>query len=86
LQEAKASSEVENIITTNLYVGIVQCIKQNNASIPNTSGTILSNTQGKVIYTPPGGEQDIREKLANLEKFINDDEPIYQLEIPENKK
>ena len=116
LQEAKASSEVENIITTNdelyksiiankkinnpatkevlsykqalwlglkelktkpfittnLCIKIVQCIKQNNASIRNTPGTTLSNTQGEVIYTPPSGEHIIREKLANLEKFINE--------------
>ena len=123
LQEAKASSEVENIITTNdelykslvavrkiensatkevlsykealwlgleelktkpfittnLCVKIVQCIKQNNASIRNTPGTTLSNTQGKVIYTPPSGEQIIREKLTNLEKFINEDDTIDPL-------
>jgi Fic family protein len=116
LQEAKASSEVENIITTNdelyksmvadkkvdnapakevlsykeavwmgleelktkpfittnLFIKIVQCIKQNNASIRNTPGTTLSNTKGEVLYTPPIGEAIIREKLANLEKFINE--------------
>ena len=116
LQEAKASSEVENIITTNdelyksmvadkkvdnaptkevlsykeavwmgleelktkpfittnLCIKIVQCIKQNNASIRNTPGTTLSNTEGEVVYTPPIGEAIIREKLANLEKFINE--------------
>ncbi|HEY5408460.1 MAG TPA: Fic/DOC family N-terminal domain-containing protein [Ginsengibacter sp.] len=123
LQEAKASSEVENIITTNdelykslvadrkvensatkevlsykealwlgleqlktkpfittnLCVKIVQCIKQNNASIRNTPGTTLCNTQGEVIYTPPRGEPIVREKLANLEKFINEDETIDPL-------
>lgn len=123
LQEAKASSEVENIITTNdelykslvadrriessatkevlsykealwlgleelktkpfittnLCVKIVQCIKQNNASIRNIPGTTLSNTQGEVIYTPPSGEKIIREKLANLEKFINEDTTIDPL-------
>jgi Fic family protein len=123
LQEAKASSEVENIITTNdelykslvadrkiensatkevlsykealwlgleelktkpfitsnLCVKIVQCIKQNNASIRNTPGTTLSNTQGEIIYTPPSGEQIIREKLANLEKFINENETLDPL-------
>ena len=121
LQEAKASSEVENIITTNdelykslvairkiensatkevlcykealwlgleelktkpfittnLCVKIVQCIKQNNASIRNIPGTTLSNIQGEVIYTPPNGEMIIREKLANLEKFTNEDEIIF---------
>jgi Fic family protein len=61
-------------ITTNLCIKIVQCIKKNNASIRNTPGTTLSNTQGEVIYTPPSGEPIIREKLANLEKFINEDE------------
>lgn len=123
LQEAKASSEVENIITsndelykslvadrkiensatkevlsykealwlgleelktqpfitTNLCVKIVQCIKKNNTSIRNTPGTKLSNTKGEVIYTPPSGEQIIREKLVNLEKFINEDETIDPL-------
>lgn len=123
LQEAKASSEVENIITTNdelykslvadrkvenaatkevlsykealwlgleelktkpfittnLCIKIVQCIKQNSASIRNMPGTTLSNIQGEIIYTPPSGEAVIREKLANLEKFINEDETIDPL-------
>ncbi|KAK3605121.1 hypothetical protein CHS0354_000790 [Potamilus streckersoni] len=123
LQEAKASSEVENIITTNdelyqslvadrkaensatkevlnykealwlglvqlkkkpfittnLCIKIVQCIKQNNASIRVIPGTALTNVHGEVIYTPPSGENIIREKLANLEKFINEDETIDPL-------
>ncbi len=66
--------ETKPFITTNLCVKIVQCIKQNNASIRNTAGTTLSNSQGEVIYTPPSGEAVIRDKLANLEKFINEDE------------
>lgn len=123
LQEAKASSEVENIITTNdelykslvaekkientstkevlsykealwlgleklkekpfittnLCISIVQCIKQNKSSIRTTPGTTLSNTKGEVIYTPPSGEDVIREKLANLEKFVNEDNSIDPL-------
>ncbi|HRK25857.1 MAG TPA: Fic/DOC family N-terminal domain-containing protein [Chitinophagales bacterium] len=59
-------------ITTNLCIKIVQRIKQNDAAIRITPGTTLSNTQGEVIYTPPSGETVIREKLANLEKFINE--------------
>jgi Fic family protein len=67
------------LITTNLCVSIVQCINQNTASIRNTPGTTLSNTMGEVIYTPPSGEAIIREKLTNLEKFINEDETIDPL-------
>jgi Fic family protein len=128
LQEAKASSEVENIITTNdelyksvvadkklenlatkevlsykealwlgleqikskpfittnLCISIVQCIKQNKASIRNTPGTTLRNTKGEVIYTPPTGEPIIREKLTNLEKFINEDltvDPLIKMAL-----
>ena len=123
LQEAKASSEVENIITTNdelyksfiaerkienaatkevlsykqalwlgleelkerpfittnLCIKIVQCIKQNNASIRKTLGTTLSNPNGEIIYTPPSGEDTIREKLANLEKFIDKNDTVDPL-------
>jgi Fic family protein len=123
LQEAKASSEIENIITTNddlyktlvadkkfgnpatkevinykealwnglqqietrpfistnLCVEIVQSIKKNTAGIRTTPGTALKNTNGETIYTPPTGEAVIREKLHNLETFINGEDAIDPL-------
>jgi Fic family protein len=124
LQEAKASSEIENIITTNdalfkaftvkssnvdpatkevlryqqtlwegfnslkkrpflstnLYIRIVQKIKQNQAGIRNTPGTaIVNDTTGDVLYTPPEGESVIRDKLGNLENFIHADDDIDPL-------
>ena len=123
LQEAKASSEIENIITTNddlyksivadkkfdnpaakevisyknalwhglkqlesrpfittnLCIDIMQRIKQNTSNIRTTPGTTLSNTNGEVIYTPPSGEDIIRKKLSNLEKFINEDTSLDPL-------
>lgn len=123
LQEAKASSEIENIITTNddlykaivadkkfdnpatkevisykealwdglrdiekrpfittnLCVDIVQSIKKNTAGIRTTPGTALKNAKGDTIYTPPTGEDIIREKLANLETFINGEDTIDPL-------
>ena len=117
LQEAKSSSEIENILTTNddlfkalisknelalnqntkevlhyqealwhgyqqllqrpflstnLFVEIVQIIKKINFNIRKTSGTRVANSQGESIYTQPEGESIIRDKLDNLEKFIND--------------
>lgn len=123
LQEAKASSEIENIITTNddlykaivadkkfdnlatkevisykealwsgletikkrpfittnLCVEIVQKIKKNSAGIRTTPGTTLKSTTGVTVYTPPTGEAVIRDKLANLEHFINDTPDIDPL-------
>lgn len=66
-------------ITTNLCIELVQAIKGNTAGIRNTSGTTLSNPAGEVIYTPPSGEQVIREKLANWEKFIHEDDNLDPL-------
>lgn len=71
--------EKKPFITTNLCIEIVQCIKQNTAGIRIIPGTTLSNTNSEVIYTPPSGEDTIREKLANLEKFMNDDESMDPL-------
>ncbi|MFC2087604.1 Fic family protein [Bacteroidota bacterium] len=76
--------ESKPIITTNLFIEIVQCIKQNTSGIRVTPGTILSNTKGEAIYTPPSGENIIRKKLANLEKFINQDnslDPLIKLAL-----
>ena len=128
LQEAKASSEIENIITTNdelyksavadkksensaakevisyknalwhglkqlesrpfittnLCIDIMQRIKENTSSVRTTPGTTLSNTNGDVIYTPPSGEDVIREKLSNFEKFINEDyslDPLIKMAL-----
>lgn len=58
-------------ITTNLCIEIMQRIKGNTSGIRNAPGTTLSDTRGRVIYTPPTGETIIREKLDNWEKFIN---------------
>jgi Fic family protein len=129
LQEAKASSEVENIITTNdalfrafsaktsqidaatkevlryrealwegfnalrqralittnLFVRIVQTIRGNEAGIRNTPGTKVSNAAtGEVIFTPPEGEAVIRDKLENLEEYIHGEDttdPLLKLAI-----
>ncbi|WP_290843147.1 Fic family protein [Flavobacterium sp.] len=71
--------EKKPFITTNLCVEIVQCIKQNQSGIRPTPGTTLTNVNGDVVYTPPSGENVIREKMANLEKFINESQDLDPL-------
>ncbi len=123
LQEAKASSEIENIITTNdalfkafsvksgkidsatkevlryrqalwegfnalkkkplstnLFVSLFQTIKQSSAGIRMMPGTAIKNMgTGKIVYTPPEGENILRDKLKNLEEFIHADDEIEPL-------
>src|SRR5690554_1126861 len=124
LQEAKASSEIENIITTNdalykaftaklnsidpatkevlryrealrhgyhflkkhhhlttnLFIKIVQIIKQNQAGIRSVPGTTIKDmVRNEIVYTPPEGETRIRNLLKNLENFIHQDDKIDPL-------
>jgi Fic family protein len=129
LQEAKLSSEIENIVTTNdelyrafadqgqrtnphtkevlrykdalwhgfkmikeenrplttrLFEELFQIIKETTAGVRRMPGTKLANPFGEVIYTPPEGESIIRDKLANLERFIYDDsdlDPLIKLAV-----
>lgn len=118
LQEAKDSSEIENIITTHddLYrssidasnlsqavkevrhygealrkgfelvtdnklllvkdiVQIQSILEKNDAGIRKQGGTKLKNDQtGEIIFVPPQYEDDIRNALSNLERYINDAE------------
>jgi Fic family protein len=73
------------VLSTNLFIDIMQVIVGNSSGIRNIPGTQLSNPGSKkIIYTPPVGEQVIREKLKNLEKFINDNEnydPLVKMAI-----
>lgn len=61
-------------LTTNTLVAIMQKLKHTTAGIRTTTGTRLANPGTKeIIYTPPEGENLIREKLLSLEKFIHND-------------
>jgi Fic family protein len=64
-----------NLITTNLLVGLMQRLRSSSENIRKNTGTKLANpTNNQVVYTPPEGENVIREKLSQLEIFINDNE------------
>lgn len=71
--------EQKPFITTNLCIKLVQIIKQNNSGIRVTPGTTLLDGKGVKVYTPPTGEDVIRNKLANLEQFINDNDKLDPL-------
>lgn len=66
-------------LTTNLFIEIVQRIKQTGFQIRAIPGTALKNDQGEIIYMPPVGEAVIRDKLSNLEQFIHADDDLDPL-------
>jgi len=68
------------LLTTNLFVQIYQTIKQTQAGIRKVPGTTIANAAtSKVVYTPPQGEDVIREKLGNLENFIHSEDQFDPL-------
>lgn len=80
LWEGFTALQQKPVLTTNLFVKVVQTIKQNQAGIRNTPGTTIANaTTGDVIFTPPEGESIIRDKLKNLEDFIHAEDTIDPL-------
>jgi Fic family protein len=59
---------------------IVSRIKGVRLTVRKSAGTVLRNdATGEVVYTPPQGEQLLRELLANWEKFLHDDVQIDPL-------
>jgi Fic family protein len=129
LQEAKSSSEIENIVTTNdklftalsaedssadpqtkevlryrqalrkgarhladgkplstdLFIELMQTIKETGRGIRSGSGTVIANPKTKhIIYWPPEGEELIRNLLVNLEHYIhaeNGVDPLVKMAV-----
>jgi Fic family protein len=67
-------------LSTNTAEVVCTRIKNVQMQVRRVPGTALANQQtGEVIYTPPVGEQVLREKLANWERFIHDAREIDPL-------
>ena len=67
-----------------MFIEIAETIKQQKLGIRRIPGTKIATTHGEVIYTPPEGESVIRDKLANLEKFIHENDawdPLIKMAI-----
>lgn len=122
LQESKASSEIENIFTTqddlyragvgseagstpeakevrryrqalwsgfnaikvrplctNTVIDVVREIKGTDIGIRTGEDTRIANQFGQVVYTPPVGEERIRDMLADLEQFIHAEDDLDPL-------
>jgi Fic family protein len=80
LWEGFSSLKDRPLLTTNLFIRIVQTIRANEAGIRNTPGTKVANAAtGEVVFTPPEGEDIIRDKLKNLEDYIHAEDMVDPL-------
>jgi Fic family protein len=59
------------LLTSNGIVAIQAALERNDAGFRKVPGTVLKDSAGKVVYTPPGPEE-IAGLMADLERFIND--------------
>jgi Fic family protein len=75
----------ERPVSTSTAVAVCRRIKGVDLDIRSTPGTALMNeVTGSVIYTPPEGQELLRDKLANWEQFIHeadDIDPLIRLAV-----
>lgn len=80
LWQGFSSLKSRTLLTTNFFIRIVQAIRANKAGIRNTPGTkVVNAATGEVVFTPPEGEEIIRNKLKNLEDYIHAEDTIDPL-------
>jgi Fic family protein len=63
---------------------VCSLIKGKQMRVRNVPGTALAQTNGEVVYTPPAGEDLLRELLANWEKFLHeatDIDPLVRMAV-----
>ncbi|MCX7155844.1 MAG: Fic family protein [Rhodocyclales bacterium] len=71
---------VQRPLSTATAVEICSTIKGVEMDIRRTPGTQLANDRsGEVIYTPPEGEQRLRDLLANWERFLHTETEVDPL-------
>lgn len=66
-------------LCTSTAVGICSTLKNANMDIRKIPGTALVSSENKVVYTPPVGEDVIRDLLGNWENFIHADDDVDPL-------
>lgn len=66
-------------LCTNTAVAICTKLRAVQTDIRKTPGTVLRDQNNNVVYTPPAGEDSIRNLLANWERFIHGDDDLDPL-------
>ncbi len=71
-------------LTINLFIELFLIVKQRQDGIRTLPGTVLRNSFGEIVYTPPDNKEDINRLLSNLECYINNDDetdPLVKMAV-----
>ena len=78
-------SLAERPLSTSTAVEICRTLKGVNMDIRRVPGTQLANDRtGEIIYTPPEGEDRLRDLLANWERFLHNEtdlDPLVRMAV-----
>lgn len=74
LQQGFELVRKDALLTNSRIKDIQMHLEGNRAGFRSQAGTMLKNSQGKAVYTPPQNIDDIERYMANLEAFINNPE------------
>ena len=66
-------------LCTNTAIAICTKLRAVQTDIRKTPGTVLRDQNNNVVYTPPVGEDAIRNLMANWERFIHGDDDLDPL-------
>ncbi len=66
-------------LCTNTAIAICTKLRAVQTDIRKTPGTVLRDQDNNIVYTPPVGEDTIRNLLANWERFIHGDDDLDPL-------
>lgn len=66
-------------LCTNTAIAICTKLRAVQTEIRKTPGTVLRDQSNKVVYTPPVGEDAIRNLLANWERFLHEEDDLDPL-------
>ena len=67
-------------LCTSTAIEVCSTLKGTQMDVRKVPGTVIANpSRGKIIYTPPVGEKEIRDLLSNWEQFLHADDGLDPL-------
>lgn len=85
IEEGVSLINEKGFINTNLITHIQSIIEPGKGGIRKLPGTVIKNDiTGEIVHTPPQDEKLIRDLMANLEKYINENDdydPLIQMAL-----